>query len=98
MPAYGSSDAGRSNGLNFWESAAVTAFGSATWEYFGKTNHPSLNDLIGGDGCFARPSRAGFEVFASQHAAAIGDIQRADGLVPDVIGNFWSLGAALVIR
>ena len=39
-------NAGRSNGLNFWESAAVTAFGSATWEYFGETNHPSLNDLI----------------------------------------------------
>jgi hypothetical protein len=29
---------------------------------------------------------------------ALGDIQRADGLVPDMIGNFWSLGAAIVIR
>jgi hypothetical protein len=37
---------GRANGLNFYESAAVTAFGSATWEYFGETNHPSLNDFI----------------------------------------------------
>jgi hypothetical protein len=24
----------------------VTAFGSATWEYFGETNHASLNDFI----------------------------------------------------
>jgi len=28
------------------ESAAVTAFGSATWEYFGETNHASLNDFV----------------------------------------------------
>ncbi len=38
--------AGRSNGLSFYESAAVTAFGSGTWEYFGETNFPSLNDFI----------------------------------------------------
>src|SRR5690606_24073244 len=37
---------GRANGLSFWESAAVTAFGSATWEYFGETNQASLNDFI----------------------------------------------------
>jgi hypothetical protein len=38
--------AGRANGLNFYESAALTAFGSATWEFFGETNHASLNDFI----------------------------------------------------
>jgi Domain of unknown function (DUF3943) len=37
---------GRSNGLNFYESAVLTAFGSSTWEYFGETNHASLNDFI----------------------------------------------------
>jgi Domain of unknown function (DUF3943) len=37
---------GRANGLSFWESAGITAFGSGTWEYFGETNHASLNDLI----------------------------------------------------
>jgi hypothetical protein len=37
---------GRANGLSFYESAAITAFGSATWEYFGETNHASLNDFI----------------------------------------------------
>jgi hypothetical protein len=37
---------GRANGLSFWESSAVTAFGSATWEFYGETNHASLNDLI----------------------------------------------------
>jgi len=39
-------NAGRANGLTFYESAAVTAFGSATWEYFGETNHASLNDFV----------------------------------------------------
>ena len=37
---------GRANGLNFYESAAMTAFGSSTWEFFGETNHASLNDYI----------------------------------------------------
>jgi hypothetical protein len=39
-------NAGRSNGLSFWESSALTAFGSGTWEYFGETNQASLNDFI----------------------------------------------------
>lgn len=39
-------NSGRANGLSFWESSAVTAFGSATWEYFGETNKASLNDFI----------------------------------------------------
>ena len=38
--------AGRANGLSFYESSAVAAFGSATWEYFGETNPASLNDFI----------------------------------------------------
>ena len=38
--------AGRANGLSFWESSAMTAFGSGTWEYFGETNQASLNDFI----------------------------------------------------
>ena len=37
---------GRANGLSFYESAALTAFGSSTWEYFGETNLPSVNDFI----------------------------------------------------
>jgi hypothetical protein len=37
---------GRANGLSFYESAALTAFGSGTWEYFGETNFPSVNDFV----------------------------------------------------
>src|SRR5258705_1560047 len=39
-------DAARANGLNFYESSALAAFGSATWEFFGETNYASLNDFI----------------------------------------------------
>ena len=39
-------NAGRSNGLSFWESAPLAALGSATWEYFGETHRPSVNDFI----------------------------------------------------
>ena len=37
---------GRANGMSFYESAALAAFGSGTWEYFGETNFPSVNDFI----------------------------------------------------
>jgi hypothetical protein len=39
-------NAGRANGLSFWESAGITALGSGTWEFFGETNQASLNDLL----------------------------------------------------
>ena len=37
---------GRANGLGFYESAAVAAFGSATWEFYFENNLASFNDLI----------------------------------------------------
>jgi hypothetical protein len=36
----------RANGLGFFESIPVTFFGSWTWEYFGETERPSLNDFL----------------------------------------------------
>jgi hypothetical protein len=39
-------NAGRANGLGFYGSAAVAAFGSSTWEYFFENNRGSFNDLI----------------------------------------------------
>ena len=43
-------------------------------------------------------ARIGLQVFGAQHAAALGDLQTGTGQVPDVIGNFWSLGGGIVIR
>lgn len=39
-------NAGRSNCLTFWESIPLSFLGSWTWEYFGETNRPSLNDFF----------------------------------------------------
>ena len=39
-------NAGRANGLDFWESAPLAFLGSLTWEYFGETHRPSLNDFL----------------------------------------------------
>ena len=48
---------------------------------------------------FRRSDRVGFQAFGSHHAAALGDFQTAGGAIAtDVIGNFWSIGAAIVIR
>ena len=47
-PFHGSMyfNAGRANGLDYWESVPLTLFGSWTWEYFGETEQPSLNDFF----------------------------------------------------
>ena len=61
-------------------------------------NSKALSVVIGGGWAFRPAERVGFQVFAAQHVAALGDLQTAEGDVPDVVGNFWSLGAAIVIR
>lgn len=39
-------NAGRANGLSYWESVLLTFMGSFTWEYFGEKYRPSLNDFF----------------------------------------------------
>ena len=43
-------------------------------------------------------SRFGMQISGSQHVAALGDLQTSERTVQNVVGNFWSVGAALVIR
>jgi hypothetical protein len=38
------------------------------------------------------------QVFGAQHVAALGDLQSGTTTIENVIGNFWSVGAAIVIR
>jgi hypothetical protein len=42
--------------------------------------------------------RFGAQVFGTQHAAALGDLTGNKGRVENVMANFWSVGAAIVIR
>ncbi len=43
-------------------------------------------------------SRFGAQVYASLHAAAAGDIVTSFGTAQNVMVNYWSVGAAIVIR
>ena len=61
-------------------------------------NSKALSVVIGAGWAFRPAQRFGLQVFASQHVAALGDFQTADEDVPDVVGNFWSIGVAVVIR
>ena len=54
--------------------------------------------VIGGGWEFAPRGRLGMQLFAMQHVGALGDLQTVDGAISDVTGNFWSVGAAIVIR
>lgn len=61
-------------------------------------NSKGLSVVIGGGWAFRPAERFGLQVFASQHVVALGDLQTPEDDVPDVVGNFWSLGVAVVIR
>jgi hypothetical protein len=61
-------------------------------------NSKALSVIIGGGWEFRPAKRVGLQMFATQHVAALGDLKTAELEVPDVVGNFWSLGVAVVIR
>jgi hypothetical protein len=58
----------------------------------------ALSVVVGAGWEFRPAERLGLQLFGTQHAGAIGDLQTATGSVPDVMGNFWTLGAAVVLR
>jgi hypothetical protein len=58
----------------------------------------ALAVVFGGGWEFNPKGRLGLQLFATQHVGALGDLQTTNGAVADVTGNFWSLGAAIVIR
>jgi hypothetical protein len=61
-------------------------------------NSKALSVVVGAGWEFMPLRRVGFQIFGSQHVAALGDLATIDGDIPDVVGNFWSFGAAIVIR
>lgn len=62
--------------------------------YFSK----ALSVVIGGGWAFNPKGPFGMQLFAMQHVGALGDLQVGSSAVNDVTGNFWSVGAAIVIR
>ena len=61
-------------------------------------NQKALAVVFGGGWEFRPKGRVGLQLMATQHVGALGDLQTASGAVADVTANFWSLGAAIVIR
>jgi hypothetical protein len=61
-------------------------------------NEKALSVVFGAGWALRPAARLGLQFFATQHALAMGDLQTSEGQIPDVIGNRWSLGAAIVIR
>lgn len=64
----------------------------------GAINSKALSVVIGGGWAFRPRGRFGLQAFATQHVAALGDLRTAEADIPDVVGNFWSTGVAIVIR
>ena len=58
----------------------------------------ALAVAIGGGWAFRRDKRLGFQIYGAQHVAALGDFELRDGTLENGMGNFWSLGAAVVLR
>jgi hypothetical protein len=61
-------------------------------------NSKALSVVIGAGWAFRPAERVGLQLVGTQHVAALGDLESASGSIPDVMANFWSLGAAIVIR
>jgi hypothetical protein len=53
---------------------------------------------IGGGWAFRPDKRVGFQLHGTLHVAALGDFVTSEGVLENVMGNFWSLGGAVVIR
>ena len=53
---------------------------------------------IGGGWEWRFSQRLGAQMFGSQHVATLGDLENATTRVENVVGNFWSVGGAIVLR
>jgi hypothetical protein len=61
-------------------------------------NSKALSVVVGAGWAFRPAERFGVQLFGAQHAGALGDLQTSESEIQDVMGNFWSLVAAVVIR
>jgi len=88
-----------------WESQGFFLKGGAgmafvrNWLFADRTlTQKALAVAIGGGWVFRRSERVGVQIYATQHAAALGDFELPEGTLENVMGNFWSIGAAVVFR
>jgi hypothetical protein len=84
----------------FLKGGAGMAFVRNWVDYLGSDaiNGKALSVVIGAGWAFRPTERFGLQLFGAQHVAGVGAVATAEGDIPDVVGNFWSVGAAIVIR
>jgi hypothetical protein len=58
----------------------------------------ALGMTYGAGWAFRHTERLGLQIFAVQHVAALGDVATGEVNVENVMGNFYSIGASVVIR
>ena len=58
----------------------------------------ALGLTYGAGWTFRQTHRVGMQLFGAQHVAALGDFQTGGVTSENVVGNLWSVGAAIVIR
>jgi hypothetical protein len=58
----------------------------------------ALGLTYGAGWAFRRGERIGLQVFGSQHVITLGDLETSTARYENVVGNLWSIGAAVVIR
>ena len=58
----------------------------------------ALSVGIGAGWEFKVSPRFGVELYGSQHVAALGDLRANNVIIENVVGNFWTLGGAIVFR
>ena len=58
----------------------------------------ALGLTYGAGWTFRHTSRVGLQIFGAQHVAALGDFQTGGITIENVVANYWSAGAAIVIR
>ncbi len=58
----------------------------------------ALGLTYGAGWTFRHDPRVGLQIFGAQHVAALGDFQTGGVTIENVMANYWSVGAAIVIR
>jgi Outer membrane protein beta-barrel domain len=58
----------------------------------------ALGLTYGAGWTFRHTQRLSVQIFGAQHVATLGDLETSAQTYENVVGNFWSVGATLVIR
>jgi opacity protein-like surface antigen len=88
----------KSSGFFVKGGAGVALIRNWVLEFDAPTLQKALAVHIGAGWIFQVTKRLKVELYGAQHAAALGDFETPQGTATNVMGNYWSAGAAVVIK